>query len=303
MQPVNGGHVLVLDGRRRARVHARRIAATEVALERLARRRIVEDRPVRAGDRAELAAHARVVEHVLGAGGVDGDGAHRAGGHAPALGALRARVGRVRGVALEGRHADDGLRRLERADLHVRARDLAAQAAGATLGRDLENFHRFFFPRPLVLPSRRSMNSSSGMAPRVFPAEPPRAPSSTDTREMVALSGASTIVTKSYGPRTAYCATTRAPMRPTSALTFRIQPGRSRSTLRPDSDSVLSMTYKLTAAPPSEALAPGTPARTGTAFLPLGALAGRATRAPVPCRPSPGTCRGAAAAPPPNGPV
>src|SRR5438477_8519776 len=227
MQPVNGGDVLVLDGRRRARVHARRIAATEVALERLARGRVVEDRPVRAGDRAELAAHARVVEHVLGAGGVDSDGAHRAGGHAPALRALRARVGSVRGVTLEGRYADDGLRRLERADLHVGARDLTAQAAGAPLGRDLENFHRFFFPRPLLPPSRFSMNSSSGMAAMVIPAEPPRAPSSTDTREMVALSGASTIVTKSSGPRTAHCATTPAPMRPTSGLTLRTQPGRS----------------------------------------------------------------------------
>src|SRR2546429_4918892 len=282
MQPVNGGPVLVLDGRLRARVYARRIAATQVALERLARGRVVEDRAVRAGDRAQLAAHAAVVEHVLGAGGVDGDGAHRAGGHAPALGALRARVGRVRGVALEGRHADDGLRRLERADLHVRARDLAAQAAGATLGRDLENFHRFFFPRPLVLPSRRSMNSSSGMAAMVIPAEPPRAPSSTDTREMVALSGASTIVTKSYGPRTAYCATTRAPMRPTSALTFRIQPDRSRSTLRPDSDSVLSMTYKLTAGPPSQLVAARTRARIARDFLPFGTLARRCARDPAP---------------------
>ena len=39
---------------------------------------------------------------------------------------------------------------------------------------------------------------------------------------------------------------TRTPMRDTSAFTLRIQPGRSRSTLRPDSDSVLSMTYKAT---------------------------------------------------------
>ena len=47
----------------------------------------------------------------------------------------------------------------------------------------------------------------------VMPATPPRAPSSTETREIVALSGASMIVTKSYGPSTAYWATTRAPMR------------------------------------------------------------------------------------------
>src|SRR5881628_2827586 len=43
---------------------------------------------------------------------------------------------------------------------------------------------------------------------------------------------------------------TRTPMRVTSAFTLRIQPGRSRSTLRPDSDSVLSMMYRATAAPP-----------------------------------------------------
>src|SRR5574341_1964134 len=36
-------------------------------------------------------------------------------------------------------------------------------------------------------------------------------------------------------------------MRLTSALTFLIQPGRSRSTRRPDSDSVLSMMYRATA--------------------------------------------------------
>src|SRR5437867_1019057 len=183
-------------------------------------------------------------------------------------GALRARVGRIRGVALEGRDADDGLRRLEGADLHVRARDLAAQAAGAALGRDLEDFHRFFFPRPLSPASSRAMNSSSGMAAMVIPAEPPRAPSSTETREMVALSGASTMDTKSYGRSTAYCATTRAPIRPTSALTLRIHPGRSRSTLRPDSDNVLSMTYRLTAGPPSSLLAARTRASIARGFRP-----------------------------------
>src|SRR5437762_618741 len=45
---------------------------------------------------------------------------------------------------------------------------------------------------------------------------------------------------------------TRAPIRVTSALTLRIQPGRSRSTLRPDSDSVLSMMYRATAGPPQQ---------------------------------------------------
>src|SRR5439155_14661963 len=116
VQPVGGGDVLVLDGGRRTGVSAGRIAATEIALEGLARGRVVEDRSVRAGDRAQLAAHAPVVEHVLGARGVDRDGADGTRGHAPALGALRARVGRVRGVSLEVLHAEDWSRWLERSD-------------------------------------------------------------------------------------------------------------------------------------------------------------------------------------------
>src|SRR3972149_3221426 len=40
-------------------------------------------------------------------------------------------------------------------------------------------------------------------------------------------------------------------MRRTSALTWRSQPGRSRRTFRPDSDSVLSMMYVATARPPT----------------------------------------------------
>src|SRR2546428_8132499 len=43
---------------------------------------------------------------------------------------------------------------------------------------------------------------------------------------------------------------TRPPIRSPSALTLRIQRGRSRSPLRPDSDSVLIMTYRATAGPP-----------------------------------------------------
>src|SRR5258708_22187102 len=73
-------------------------------------------------------------------------------------------------------------------------------------------------------------------------------------------------------------------MRPTSALTLRIQPGRSRSTLRPDSDSVLSMTYTLTAGPPSILVAARTRASIARDFRRFGAPAGRATRTPAPCR-------------------
>src|SRR5262249_23501742 len=111
----------------------------------------------------------------------------------------------------------------------------------------------------------------------------PRAPNSTETREIVALSGASTIVTKSYGPSTAYCATTRAPIRRTSALTLRIHPGRSRRTLRPDSDNVLSMTYRLTAGPPSILVAARTRASIARASRTIwyGAALKRATVRPA----------------------
>src|SRR6266850_3669959 len=77
-EPVLGGHVFVEDGRGRARFRTRRRAAAEVALERLARVRVVEHRPTGAGDRAELAAHAEIVDHVLGPGAGDGDRAHGA---------------------------------------------------------------------------------------------------------------------------------------------------------------------------------------------------------------------------------
>src|SRR5438309_6415625 len=72
-------------------------------------------------------------------------------------------------------------------------------------------------------------------------------------------------------------------MRPTSALTLRIQPGRSRSTLRPDSDSVLSMTYRLTAGPPSMLVAARTRASIARDFRAFGAAAERAARTPCPC--------------------
>src|SRR5438128_929 len=257
-EPVGGRRRLVRDRRGRACLGAGRGAAGQVALEGLAGVRVVEHRPVGARDRAELAPHARVVEHILCAGRVDRDRADGAGGHAPPLGALRAGVGRVRGVPLEGRDADDRLRGLERARLHIRAGELAPKTTGALLGvdpkdvrRGREHGHRFLRSRFVDAPrSRRPMNSSSGIAAIVIPAAPPRAPSSTDTRDTVALSGASMTDRKSYGPSSAYWEMTRTPMRVTSAFTLRIQPGRSRSTLRPDSVSVLSMMYRATAAPP-----------------------------------------------------
>src|SRR3990167_8142091 len=167
-EPVARPRLLVGDRGGRARLGAGRRAPAQAALERLAGPGIVEHR------------------------------AGRAGGHAPALRALRARVGRVGGVALEGRDADHGLRGLELAGLHVGARQLAPEAAGALLRMDREDAHQRFFRWPRLAPrSSWPMNSSSGIAAIVMPATPPRAPSSTDTREIVALSGASMTVTKS----------------------------------------------------------------------------------------------------------
>src|SRR5207245_5338159 len=70
------------------------------------------------GDRAELAADALVVEDVLGTDRVDGDRADRAGGHAPALRALRAGVRRVGGVPLE--RGDANHRQIGRASCRER---------------------------------------------------------------------------------------------------------------------------------------------------------------------------------------
>src|SRR5262249_57983465 len=143
---------------------AGRAPVAEVALEGLARGRVVEHRPVRTGDRAELAADAAIILDVLRADGADRDGAHRAGRHAPAFRALRARVRRVGGVALEGRDADDRLGRLVRPGLHVRARQLAAQTARALLRMNPEYLHRLFLSvrRRAVPRSSRPMNSSTG---------------------------------------------------------------------------------------------------------------------------------------------
>src|SRR4029077_10818066 len=110
----------------------------------------------------------------LGPGPVDGDRAHGARGHAPAFRALRARVRRVRGVALERRHPDDRLRRLILAGLHVGARQLAPETPGAPLGDDLENSaHRF----SLVAVLRSAREYSTGDSPTWgAPSAPPIPP-------------------------------------------------------------------------------------------------------------------------------
>ena len=196
-----GLHVLEGDRLGRAGGGAGGRAAAEVALVGLLGIAVVEHGAVGARDRTELAPDAGVVDHVLGARRVDLDRPHRAGGHAPALRALGARVRRVGGVALEGRDADHRLGRLEEAGLHVGAGQLAPEAAGALLGVEREDFHgrrRFpFRPGAERLRSRRLMKVSSGMAGMVIICTEPRAPISMEMDETVSLSGASRIVTKS----------------------------------------------------------------------------------------------------------
>jgi len=55
------------------------------------------------------------------------------------------------------------------------------------------------------------MNSLRGNAGNVVSRIVPREPNSIETLAIVLLSGASTILTKSYGPRVAYCEITLAP--------------------------------------------------------------------------------------------
>src|SRR5882672_4512669 len=85
---------------------------------------------------------------------------------------------------------------------------------------------------------------------------------------------------------------TRAPIRRTSPLTLRIQPGRPRSTLRPDSDSLLSMMYSANGRPSLEARrSTGSVARrrpavyhAGIARPPPGARGGRSVMTTHPLR-------------------
>jgi hypothetical protein len=69
------------------------------------------------------------------------------------------------------------------------------------------------------------MNSSivSAVSVRIF--VEPRAPSATETRAIVAASGASTTLTKSYSPNVAHWCTTLAPSSSTSRFTSRNRSG------------------------------------------------------------------------------
>src|SRR5919201_3995468 len=77
----------------------------------------------------------------------------------------------------------------------------------------------------------------------------PRAPSATDTRAIVAASGASTTLTKSKGPSVAHWWRTFAPSSSASRLTSRSRSGFDCSVCRPWSVSVDSIRYSGIAAP------------------------------------------------------
>jgi len=81
------------------------------------------------------------------------------------------------------------------------------------------------------------------MAGRLVSRSVPREASSAETRAMARLSGASTILTKSYGPSVAHCATTLTPNASSSALTSLIRSGLCLMVLEPSSVRLLSMTY------------------------------------------------------------
>src|SRR6266571_1405663 len=95
------------------------------------------------------------------------------------------------------------------------------------------------------------MKVSIGMAESVSIWTVPRAPRPTETREIVSLSFASTMLTKSYRPSVAYCATTRAPMASISSLTFLIRRGFDCSVLTPAAVTFVRRTYVATVLPPA----------------------------------------------------
>src|SRR4051812_30953901 len=87
---------------------------------------------------------------------------------------------------------------------------------------------------------RPAMNSSIGIAGKVMIRTEPREARTAETRAMVKLSGASTTLTKSYGPRTAHWLTTWTPILSSSSLTARIRSGSSLTVWAPSSVRVLS---------------------------------------------------------------
>ena len=115
------------------------IAAAQVALLHLPGVLHVIDRSERTGDRADLAAHAHVVEHDLGAGsGIDLDRVDRTRMQAPGLVALGAGIGNLPPGIFEVEDLDARLRGIEYAVVLVAARHFALQAAGTFVGVDIQ---------------------------------------------------------------------------------------------------------------------------------------------------------------------
>ena len=85
------------------------------------------------------------------------------------------------------------------------------------------------------------MKSSIGIATIVWYLTVPREPSSSETRDIVCSSGASTMFTKSYWPSVAHWALTSAPSCSTSRLTSLIRCGLFLTVWTPSGDSVESM--------------------------------------------------------------
>src|SRR5437588_2289914 len=84
------------------------------------------------------------------------------------------------------------------------------------LGQNDELGHVAYAGRDAPIVSRKT---SMLMAGKVLISTVPREPSSTEMRAITSLLGASTTLTKSYGPRMAYWAVTRPPMASISLFT------------------------------------------------------------------------------------
>jgi len=85
-----------------------------------------------------------------------------------------------------------------------------------------------------------AMNSLMGIAAMLIICTVPLDPSSMETLATVLLSGASTTLTKSYGPRTTYWLSTLAPSASSSLLTSCMRSGLSFTVLLPSSVKVES---------------------------------------------------------------
>src|SRR4051812_2709046 len=153
----------ISDGTGGACLRAGGVAAAQVALLHLARVLHIVHRAERAGDRADLAADAYVVEHDLRAGGcIDLDRLHRARMQAPRLVALRAGVGHLASSVVEVEHLDARLRRVEDLIVLVRAGHLALQTTGALRRVDVKRLLHD------PLPDRALERADPYYAPRVW---------------------------------------------------------------------------------------------------------------------------------------